>query len=112
MKKRVLIVSPHFPPVNAPDHQRIRISLPYFEEFGWEPYILTIRPELIEGICDHALEQALPKKIKVFRAQAAPLKYTRKMGWGNLSLRALPFMYSLGTKIIADEKIDLVYFST
>ena len=27
--RRVLIVSPHFPPINAPDHQRVRMSLPY-----------------------------------------------------------------------------------
>jgi hypothetical protein len=32
--KTVLIVSPHFPPVNAPDHQRVCMALPYLEQFG------------------------------------------------------------------------------
>ncbi len=40
--RRVLIVSPHFPPTNAPDHQRVRMSLPYFQENGWEPVVLAV----------------------------------------------------------------------
>jgi glycosyltransferase involved in cell wall biosynthesis len=31
---------------------------------------------------------------------------------GNLALRALPFLYAAGRRLIADEHIDLVYFST
>jgi hypothetical protein len=34
--KRVLVVTPRFPPVNAPDHQRARLMLPFLREFGWE----------------------------------------------------------------------------
>ena len=41
MNKRILIVSPHFPPVNAPDMQRVRVSLPYFVEAGWNVTVLT-----------------------------------------------------------------------
>ena len=48
MPSRVLIVSPHFPPVNAPDHQRVRMSLPYLGEFGWEGHVLTVAPEFVE----------------------------------------------------------------
>ncbi len=33
--KRVLIISPHFPPINAPDCQRVRMSLPYYRRYGW-----------------------------------------------------------------------------
>ena len=35
--RRVLLVSPHFPPTNAPDHQRVRMSLPFYREHGWAP---------------------------------------------------------------------------
>ena len=41
-RRRVLIVSPHFPPTNAPDMQRVRMSLPHFREFGWDPHVLTV----------------------------------------------------------------------
>ena len=32
--KRLLIISPNFPPLNAADMQRVRMSLPYFKDFG------------------------------------------------------------------------------
>ena len=35
--RRVLIVSPSFPPISAADLHRVRMSLPYYREFGWEP---------------------------------------------------------------------------
>jgi hypothetical protein len=35
--RTLLIVSPHFVPINAPDMQRVRMSLIYFAEFGWKP---------------------------------------------------------------------------
>ncbi len=47
--RRVLIVSPHFPPVNAADHHRVRMALAYLEEFGWSAAVLAVSPEEIEG---------------------------------------------------------------
>jgi len=40
--KKFLIVSPHFPPINAPDMQRVRMSLPYYRRCGWDPEVLTV----------------------------------------------------------------------
>ena len=42
--RRVLFVSPHFPPINAPDAQRIRTMLPYLESLGWEAEVLAVEP--------------------------------------------------------------------
>lgn len=112
MSHRVLIVSPHFPPINAPDHQRIRISLPYFQEFGWEPHILTVHPDYIEGVHDPLLEQTVPSNITVTRTGALPIEYTRRVGLGNLGLRCLPYLLRAGNQILAQEKFTLVYFST
>ena len=39
---RLLIISPHFPPINAPDMQRVRMSLPHFVDAGWEVVVLTV----------------------------------------------------------------------
>ena len=47
--KKVLIVSPHFPPINAPDMQRVRLALPYLRELGWEPTVIAVGPDLVEG---------------------------------------------------------------
>lgn len=110
--QRVLIISPHFPPVNAPDHQRIRMSLPYFQEFGWEPFVLTVHPEFVEAFTDPLLEKMVPSDVKVIRTGAWPVAQTRKVGIGSLALRALTYMMKAGDRLIVEEKIDLVYFST
>jgi hypothetical protein len=44
-QRHVLIVSPHFPPTNAPDMQRVRMSLPHFHKFGWRASVLAVAPD-------------------------------------------------------------------
>jgi hypothetical protein len=40
--KKVLIISPNFPPVNGADMHRIRQSLPYVRAWGWQPGVLAV----------------------------------------------------------------------
>ena len=110
--RRVLIVSPHFPPINAPDHQRVRMSLPYFEEFGWRPTVLAVRSEDVEATDDPLLERTLPPGLEVVRTGALPVRWTRRLGLGNLGLRALPAFWQAGNRLLAKERFDVVYFST
>ena len=58
--KKVLIVSPHFPPLNAPDMQRVRMSLPYYPEHGWEPVVLAVAARYQAGVFEPALAQTVP----------------------------------------------------
>src|SRR5436309_14462133 len=108
---RVLILSPHFPPVNAPDMQRVRMSLPHFAEFGWEPYVLAVAPTGDETL-DPLLVKTVPSDIKVERVRAIPAAISKRIGIGNLALRALPSLYHAGSRLLAGGKFDLVYFST
>ena len=61
-RKSVLIISPHFPPINAPDHQRVRMALPYFRELGWEPVVLAVQPEFSENSRDDSLMVTVPNR--------------------------------------------------
>ncbi len=110
--RRVLIVSPHFPPINAADHQRVRMSLPYFEEFGWRPTVLAVRPEDVEGTDDPLLSRTLPEGVEIIRTGALPVRWTRRLGLGSLALRALPAFWRAGNRLLARERFDAVYFST
>jgi len=111
--RRALIVSPHFPPVNAPDHQRVRMSLPHLGEFGWSATILTVTADCIEGITlDSLLERTLPEDLDVVRVGAVPAAITRLVGLGNLALRSLPYLYQSGARMLRSQSFDLVYFST
>jgi hypothetical protein len=110
--RRVLIVSPHFPPINAPDHQRIRTALPYLQEFGWEPHILTVYPDHVPHPQDPYLEQTLPSDLPITRTTALPAKLTSKVGLGNVGWRCLPFFKQMGDRLLATGSFDLVFFST
>ncbi len=109
--KRVLIVSPHFPPVDLPDMHRVRISLPYFQQFGWKPTVLTVSPRFVEGAREPRFVEQLPPT-DVANAAALPANWTRKVGLGNLGLRAFPFLYAAGSRLMGRDPFDLVYFST
>jgi glycosyltransferase involved in cell wall biosynthesis len=110
--KQVLIVSPHFPPVDLPDMHRVRISLPYFQEFGWKPTVLTVAPRFVEGSREPRFADQLATDTAVTRTSALPVRWTRKAGLGNLGLRAFPFLYSAGSRLFSRGAFDLVYFST
>ena len=110
--RKLLVVSPHFPPVNTPDMHRVRMSLPYFGDFGWEPRVLTVDPALTERILDPHLLETVPKEVPVHRTKAFNPSWTRKLGVSAIGLRAFPFLYREGARIIREHRPDLVYFST
>ena len=107
--RNVLIVSPHFPPVDLPDMHRVRVSLPYFREFGWHPTVLTVAPRFVEGAREPLYGE--PDSATV-RTAALPARWTRMAGLGNLGLRAFPFLYSAASGMLARGAFDLIYFST
>lgn len=110
--RKVLIVSPHFPPVNGADMHRVRLSLGCLLEFGWEPIVLAVHPESVEGTHDPLLLKTIPDDVIVRRVQAAPARWTRKVGLSALGIRALPSLYQEGARIIRRERPDLVFIST
>jgi glycosyltransferase involved in cell wall biosynthesis len=109
---RLLIVSPHFPPVNAPDMQRVRMSLPHFAEAGWEVVVLTVDDREPMAPLEPALLETLPKAVQIVRTPVFSRRWTRWIGVNNLGLRVLPFLYEAGTRMLTEQKFDLVYFST
>jgi len=110
--RRVLIVSPHFPPANAPDAQRVRMSLPYFAESGWEPVVLAVNAGAVEAPQDPWLARTVPSDVTVVRVGALPASVTRLAGLGNLSYRAWFSLKSAGDRLLREQHFDLVYFST
>ncbi|MGH7885893.1 MAG: hypothetical protein ACRENO_09390 [Thermodesulfobacteriota bacterium] len=111
--KKVLIISPYFPPLNAADMQRIRLSLPYYKEFGWEPVVLTVDSGYMEDIVkDELLLKTVPLDTEIHKVKAVSGKLTKHIGINNASIRAIPYLYKKGLKIIKKNEISLVFFST
>ena len=111
--RRVLIISPHFPPVNAPDMQRARLALPFLRETGWEPVVLCLDPTMVEGaVIDPLLERTYPRDIRIVRVKGFPPKATRWAGFGNLWLRCGRAFARAGERLLQAERFDLVFFTT
>lgn len=111
--KRLLIVSPHWSPINAPDLQRVRMGLRFYRECGWEPTILAIAPEFIEGgVIEPLLEQSYPPDIRVIRTGGWLPSATRRFGFGSLWLRCGAALRRAGDALLARERFDLAFFST
>ena len=110
--KRVLIISPYFPLSNAADMQRIRMSLPYFKDYGWEAEVVTIDPKHSDIIKDDLLLESVPSDIPVHLIQAFSKKWTSKFGLGSISLRSLWFYRLKVNSLLKQKKNDLIYFST
>lgn len=93
--------------------QRVRQSLPYLRENGWEPTVLTVDEKYIEAYSvDDLLLQTIPQDITVYKVPALKASITRKLGIGSLSIRAFFSMQKKGDELLRTEKFDLVYFST
>ena len=108
----MLIVSPHFPPSNAPDYHRIRLALPHLFSSGWEAEILAVEPDGITGERDPMLERSLPAGLPLHRVKAWPARRTRLIGLGDLALRSHRQLRQRGDALLATGRFDLVFFST
>lgn len=109
--RRVLIISPHFPPINAPDMQRVRMSLRHYRDHGWEPIVLCAVADEVDGVSEPELLHTLPPDARVVRSRCLPLRWTRWVGVRNIGLRCWLHFLLAGARIIRDERIDLVFFS-
>jgi hypothetical protein len=80
---------------------------------GWEPVVITIDEAYIESYStDPLLSLTIPADIEVHKVKALPVKKTRKLGLGSLSMRSLWHVRKKGNELLRREKFNLVYFST
>ena len=111
--KKVLIISPNFPPLNTADMHRVRQSLPYFKQLGWEPVVITVEEAYAGAYSkDELLLYTVPEDIEIHKVKALPVKHTRKFGMGSLSMRAYWHIKKKGNELLRKNKFHLVYFST
>jgi hypothetical protein len=111
-KKRVLIISPYFPPSNAADMQRVRMSLPFYRDFDWIPEVVCVEEKYTDAVFDYLLNESVPTDVKIHYVGAFSKNWTRKFGLGSIALRSLWFYKNYVNKLLKKEKFDLIYFST
>ena len=112
MNSKVLIISPYFPPTNAADMQRIRMSLPYYRMFGWDAEVVTVDDKYSDFLKDELLLQSIPADIKIHKVKALNKKWTSKIGLGSIALRSLLFYRKKVNRLLKSGQYHLIYFST
>jgi len=109
--KRILIISPYFPPANTPDMQRVRMSLPHYRAFGWDPVVLAVDIRFQGAVIEPELLETVPADVRVVKCGALPPRWAKWFLLGTLGLRCWPFLFWRGTRMLRRERFDLILFS-
>lgn len=92
--------------------QRIRMSLPYLNEFGWSADVVTVNPVFADISKDELLLQSIPHNLKIHYVRAYDKRWTSKIGLGSIALRSIWFFKKKVSQLLRSGGYDLVYFST
>lgn len=109
--RRVLLVSPHFPPASAADMHRVRLLAPLLDAHGWSAEVLSVRPADTGAAMDACMVDP-GFESRVHRVVAPGTRMARVPGFGTLGVRSLPAMARAGDRLLRGGGFDLVYFST
>jgi len=115
--KKVLMIAFHYPPEGSSSGvlRTLKFSK-YLPEFGWQPYILTLKEDIYESR-DDILYKSIPKNVIVSRTNAIDTKkhlsflgrYPRLFAIPDRYIGWLPFAVIRGLKLIHHNKIDVLY---
>ena len=109
--RRVLMISPHFPPDSTAATHRVRLLAPYLSRYGWQPTVLTVDPRDYEGRLDPDLAASVPSDVRVIRTRAWPVSVSRVVGIGDLGLRAFHGLWREASGLLAREAFDAVFIT-
>lgn len=110
-QRTVLIIAPDFTPSSYPPALRARFFAQHLREFGWKPIVLTTYPENYEWTVDPENEKLLDPSLEVIRTSALSIKWTRKMGFGDLAIRTFGSHWRALSRICRGRRIDLILIS-
>lgn len=89
------------------------MMLPHLRALGWEPVVLAVHPDSVEGaVVEPLLERTYPADIRVIRVRGIRPALTRRLGFGSLWWRCGDALRKAGDALLAEGKFDLVFFST
>src|SRR4030095_5430419 len=109
--RRVLMLSPHFPPDSSAASHRVRLLAPHLPAAGWQPTIVTLEPSAYEGRLDRDLETLVPPALDIIRAPAWSPTLTRMVGLGDLGLRAFTGLRRVCRRLLAQEQFDALFIT-
>jgi len=110
--RQVLVVSPNFPPADAVDMHRIRMTAGHFNANGWRPVVLCVAPADTGRSLDPDLRKTLPEDLEVIEVAAPQSRLAAAAGFNATGLRAWGALHKAGRKLLASRPFDLVFITT
>lgn len=105
--KNLLIIYPHWHPVNLAGVHRPRLTGNYLKEFGWRPIVLCVHEKHFEEKPDADFKKTFTSEFKVHRVGAFPVTKPRIIG--DIGLRAFFYLYKGALSIIKSQHIDFIW---
>lgn len=105
--KKILIISPHYPPSNLAAVHRSRLFAQHLPAFGWEPVILTVHEDHYEEELDRNLQRLLPAGQRIEKVAAFNVSKPRLIG--DIGLRAFFQLRKRALELVRQEQIAFVY---
>jgi hypothetical protein len=105
--KKILIISPHYPPSNLAAIHRSRLFAQHLPQFGWEPIILTVDERDYEESLDWNLHALIPVNQRIVKVRAFSVTKPRIIG--DIGLRAFFQLRRRALELVQSESIDFVY---
>lgn len=105
--RKLLIISPHYPPSNLAAVHRTRLFAQHLPQLGWEPVILTVHEDYFEEELDWNLYKLLPKDQEIEKVKAVGITKPRIIG--DIGLRAYFQLRKKSLQLVKEQSIDFVY---
>src|SRR6202012_5893692 len=99
--KRILIISPHFPPSNLAAVHRSRLFAQHLPSYGWKPIVLMVDEKDYEEQLDWNLVKLLPTNLRIEKVRAFGITKPRLIG--DIGLRGFFQLYRRAKQLIKKE---------
>ncbi len=110
-RRRVLMLTPHFPPDTTAGAHRVRLLAPHLPDFGWEPVVVSVAADRYEGAIDPGLLALVPADVRVVRSPAWSFRWTRRIGIGDLGIRAYTGLRQTCVGLFERERFDALFIT-
>jgi glycosyltransferase involved in cell wall biosynthesis len=108
MPRRVLIVTPYFPPSTVAGVHRARHLAAHLPATGWEPTVLCVDEAYHTERLDPELAELLPTGVDIVKVPALSAARMRCFGIGDIGIRAYPFLSRAIREVVRSRKSDVV----
>ena len=109
--RKVLLISPQFPPTTLAGGHRARHLAKYLPRHGWTPTVITVDERDYSEALDVRLSDLVPSVTQIIKVRALPASVTRLVGVSDLGLRSYGALRKAIHKQITVVEPDIVFIT-